>query len=205
MSGESKNELINDSTSDRILTIPNVLSLLRALGIPLLLWLMLVKEFDGWAIFVLAIAGISDYADGKIARAFNQSSKLGAMLDPAVDRLYIAATLIALTVRDVIPLWILLLLIARDLLLATTLPSLYKIGPGPMEVTFLGKAATFNLLYAFPFLLLASGDSILARFADSLAWAFAGWGVALYVLTGLSYFLGARRLIKDSSSANQQE
>lgn len=177
MSSESKNELENDPASDRILTIPNVLSFLRALGIPLLLWLMLVKEFDGWAIFVLAIAGISDYADGKIARAFNQSSKLGAMLDPAVDRLYIAATLIALTVRDVIPLWILLLLIARDLLLATTLPSLYKIGHGPMEVTFLGKAATFNLLYAFPFLLLASGDSILARFADSLAWAFAGWGL----------------------------
>jgi cardiolipin synthase len=197
MSSESKN--------DRILTIPNVLSFLRALGIPLLLWLMLVKEFDGWAIFVLAIAGISDYADGKIARTFNQSSKLGAMLDPAVDRLYIAATLIALTVRDVIPLWILLLLVARDLLLATTLPSLYKIGHGPMEVTFLGKAATFNLLYAFPFLLLASGDSILARFADSLAWAFAGWGVALYVLTGLSYFLEARRLIKDSKSENQQE
>ena len=204
MSSESKNDLDNDPASDRILTIPNVLSFLRALGIPLLLWLMLVKEFDGWAIFVLAIAGISDYADGKIARAFNQSSKLGAMLDPAGDRLYIAATLIALTVRDVIPLWILLLLIARDLLLATTLPSLYKIGHGPMEVTFLGKAATFNLLYAFPFLLLASGDSMLARFADSLAWAFAGWGVALYVLTGISYFLGARRLIGDSKSHNRQ-
>jgi len=175
--------------SDRILTIPNALSFLRALGIPLLIWLILVKEFDGWAIFVLTIAGISDYADGKIARAFNQSSKLGAMLDPAVDRLYIAATLIALAIRDVVPLWILVL---------------YKIGHGPMEVTFLGKAATFNLLYAFPFLLLASGDSILARFADSLAWAFAGWGVALYLLTGFSYFLGARRIIQDSKSQNAQ-
>ena len=190
--------------SDRILTIPNALSFLRALGIPLLIWLILVKEFDGWAIFVLTIAGISDYADGKIARAFNQSSKLGAMLDPAVDRLYIVATLIALAIRDVVPLWILVLLVARDLLLATTLPALYKIGHGPMEVTFLGKAATFNLLYAFPFLLLASGDSILARFADSLAWAFAGWGVALYLLTGLSYFLGARRIIQDSKSQNAQ-
>ncbi len=190
--------------SDRILTIPNALSFLRALGIPLLIWLILVKEFDGWAIFVLTIAGISDYADGKIARAFNQSSKLGAMLDPAVDRLYIAATLIALAIRDVVPLWILVLLVARDLLLATTLPALYKIGHGPMEVTFLGKAATFNLLYAFPFLLLASGDSILARFADSLAWAFAGWGVALYLLTGFSYFLGARRIIQDSKSQNAQ-
>jgi len=190
--------------SDRILTIPNALSFLRALGIPLLIWLILVKEFDGWAIFVLTIAGISDYADGKIARAFNQSSKLGAMLDPAVDRLYIAATLIALAIRDVVPLWILVLLVARDLLLATTLPALYKIGHGPMEVTFLGKAATFNLLYAFPFLLLASGDSILARFADSLAWAFAGWGVALYLLTGFSYFLGARRIIQESKSQNAQ-
>jgi cardiolipin synthase (CMP-forming) len=192
--------MTDEEVSDRILTIPNLLSFLRALGIPLLIWLILVKEFDGWAIFVLTVAGISDYADGKIARAFNQSSKLGAMLDPAVDRLYIAATLIALAIRDVVPLWILLLLIARDLLLATTLPALYKIGHGPMAVTFLGKAATFNLLYAFPFLLLASGDSFLARFADSLAWAFAGWGVALYLLTGFSYFLGARRIIQDSKS-----
>lgn len=195
---------MTDEVSNRILTIPNLLSFLRALGIPLLIWLILVKEFDGWAIFVLTIAGISDYVDGKIARAFNQSSKLGAMLDPAVDRLYIAATLIALAIRDVVPLWILVLLVARDLLLATTLPVLYKIGHGPMEVTFLGKAATFNLLYAFPFLLLASGDSILARFADSLAWAFAGWGVALYLLTGFSYFLGARRIIQDSKSQNAQ-
>lgn len=196
--------MTEEEVSDRILTIPNLLSFLRALGIPLLIWLILVKEFDGWAIFVLTIAGISDYADGKIARAFNQSSKLGAMLDPAVDRLYIAATLIALAIRDVVPLWILVLLVARDLLLATTLPALYKIGHGPMEVTFLGKAATFNLLYAFPFLLLASGDSILVRFADSLAWAFAGWGVALYLLTGFSYFLGARRIIQDSKSQNAQ-
>lgn len=196
--------MTEEEVSDRILTIPNLLSFLRALGIPLLIWLILVKEFDGWAIFVLTIAGISDYADGKIARAFNQSSKLGAMLDPAVDRLYIVATLIALAIRDVVPLWILVLLVARDLLLATTLPALYKIGHGPMEVTFLGKAATFNLLYAFPFLLLASGDSILARFADSLAWAFAGWGVALYLLTGFSYFLGARRIIQDSKSQNDQ-
>lgn len=67
---------MTDEVSNRILTIPNLLSFLRALGIPLLIWLILVKEFDGWAIFVLAIAGISDYADGKIARAFNQSSKL---------------------------------------------------------------------------------------------------------------------------------
>lgn len=184
--------------SDRILTIPNFISFFRVLGIPLLLWLILVKELDGWAIFVLTIAGISDYVDGMIARIYNQSSKLGALLDPAVDRLYIAATLIALAIRDVIPIWILVLLIARDLLLATTLPALYRIGHGPIAVTFLGKAATFNLLYAFPFLLLASGDSFLAKIGDSVAWAFAGWGVALYLLTGISYFLESRAIIRNS-------
>src|SRR3954464_2447460 len=141
--------------ADRVWTVPNLLSLLRLLGVPVFLWLALGPHADGWAFAVLAFAGISDYADGKIARRFNQSGRLGALLDPAADRLYVLATLIALTVRDIVPIWIAVGIPARDVLLALTLPVLRRHGYGPLPVHFLGKAATLCLLYALPLLLLA--------------------------------------------------
>ena len=96
------------------------------------------------------VSGVTDYLDGKIARAWGQTSRLGTLLDPAADRLYILATLIGLTVRDVVPLWLTLLLVGRDVLLACTLPVLRRHGYGPLPVHYLGKAATFNLLCRLP-------------------------------------------------------
>ena len=78
-----------EELADRVWTIPNALSVLRLLGVPLFLWLLLGPHADGWAIAVLALSGISDWADGKLARLLNQYSRLGELLDPAVDRLYI--------------------------------------------------------------------------------------------------------------------
>ena len=185
-----------------IFTIPNLLTILRAFGIPLFLWALLSGdgERDLLAIAVLAIAGLTDYLDGRLARALNQSSRFGELLDPFVDRLYIAAVLIGLAIRGVIPLWILALLIARDLILATTLPGLYRIGKGPLPVTFLGKAATLNLLYAFPLLLLGEQGGALGQWASVLAVSFSGWGLLLYLLTGIQYFFEARSLIRESGS-----
>ena len=181
------------------LTIPNALTLLRALGIPVFLWALFVGNQDFLAIVILVLAGATDYLDGKLARALNQYSRLGELLDPLVDRLYIAAVLIGLTIRGVIPLWLLTLLILRDLILATTLPGLYRIGKGPLPVTFLGKAATLNLLYAFPLLLLAEQNGAWASAAGLFATAFAGWGVLLYILTGVQYFFEARSQIRGAS------
>jgi len=185
--------------SPSILTIPNALTLLRALGIPVFLWALFAGNQDFLAIAILVLAGATDYLDGKLARALNQYSRLGELLDPLVDRLYIAAVLIGLTFRGVIPLWLLALLILRDLILATTLPGLYRIGKGPLPVTFLGKAATLNLLYAFPLLLLAEQDGAWAIAAGLFATAFAGWGVLLYILTGVQYFFEARSQIRGAS------
>ena len=181
------------------LTIPNALTLLRALGIPVFLWALFAGNQDFLAIVILVLAGATDYLDGKLARALNQYSRLGELLDPLVDRLYIAAVLIGLTIRGVIPLWLLTLLILRDLILATTLPGLYRIGKGPLPVTFLGKAATLNLLYAFPLLLLAEQNGAWASGAGLFATAFAGWGVLLYILTGVQYFFEARSQIRGAS------
>jgi len=179
---------------DRVLTLPNALSALRLLGVPLFLWLVLTER-DELAIAVLMVSGVTDWLDGKIARAWNQMSKVGALLDPAADRLYILATLIGLTVRDVVPLWMTLLLVGRDAFLATLLPVLRRHGYGPLPVHYLGKAATFNLLSGFPLLLLGEGDTVVSTIAHAFGWAFAIWGTALYVWAGVLYTVQVRQLV----------
>jgi cardiolipin synthase len=184
-----------DSLSDRVLTLPNLLSLLRLLGVPLFLWLLLGPHADGWAIVVLALSGVTDWADGKLARSLGQSSRLGALLDPAADRLYIVATLVAFLIRDVVPLWVVALLLGRELFLGITLLVLRRAGWPPLQVHYLGKAATFLLLYAFPMLLLAQGSGTAASIARPIAYALTVWGAALYVLAGVFYVVQAVGLL----------
>jgi cardiolipin synthase len=185
---------------DRILTLPNVLSFLRLLGVPLFLWLILGPERDGLALIVLMIAGFTDYADGWLARKLNQTSRLGQLLDPAADRLYILATLIGLTARDIVPLWLTVALIVRDVMLAGCVPTLKRLGYGPaLPVHYLGKAATFNLLYAFPFLLLGDGTgdmTTVQTLANVFGWAFAIWGSGLYWWAGVLYVVQVRGLVE---------
>ena len=183
---------------DRVWTVPNALSALRLLGVPLFLYWVLVTEQDGRAVLLLIAAGLSDYLDGKIARRFGQFSRLGQLLDPAADRLYIAATLVALVARDGLPWWWAAALVGRDLALVPTLPVLRRHGYGPLPVHFLGKAATFNLLYAFP-MLLVSLPGQTGWFVDlmrPLGWAFATWGSLLYLLAGLLYVVQVRQLVR---------
>jgi cardiolipin synthase (CMP-forming) len=179
---------------DRIWTVPNGLSVLRLFGVPLFLWLALGPKADGWAVVVLMAAGITDYLDGRIARRFNLTSRLGELLDPAADRLYILATLVALMVRGILPIWLAAILIGRDLLLAPTIPVLSRHGYGPLPVHFLGKAATLNLLYAFPLLLLSVDDNWFGHLVRPLAWAFTGWGAALYLWAAWLYLVQVRQL-----------
>jgi cardiolipin synthase len=183
-----------EQVEDRILTVPNALSVLRLLGVPLFLWLVL-DHHDGWAITVLAVAGFTDWLDGRIARRFNQMSRLGALLDPSADRLYILCTLIGLTVRDIVPLWVTVALVARDALLATTLPLLRSRGYGPLPVHFLGKTATFCLLAGFPLLLLGDGDSFVSQVAHALGWGYAIWGTTLYWWAGWLYIVQLRQVL----------
>jgi cardiolipin synthase len=178
------------------LTIPNGLTALRGLGVPLFIWLALDLHADGWAILVLAIGGVTDYLDGKLARMWNQTSRFGELADPAIDRIYILATLIVLYMREALPLWSILLLLGRDLILGLVTIALTRKGLPPLKVTYIGKAATFNLLYAFPLLLLALDTSWVGTTAFIFGWAFAIWGIALYLFTGVSYFRSAMKSIR---------
>jgi CDP-diacylglycerol--glycerol-3-phosphate 3-phosphatidyltransferase len=186
---------------DRVWTVPNALSVLRLLGVPLFLWLLLGPQADGWAVIVLMVAGATDWADGKIARALGQSSRLGALLDPAADRLYIVATLVAFVLRDVVPLWVVAVLVGRELVLGLALLVLRAHGYPPLQVHYLGKAATFILLYAFPLLLLADGDGPVATVVQPVAWALTVWGGALYLLAGAFYVVQVAGLVRADRAA----
>lgn len=185
--------------TDRVFTVPNILSFLRLLGVPLFLWLVLVKEADGLAFAVLIVAGFTDYLDGKLARRWNQISRLGQLLDPLADRLYILATIAGLTIREIIPLWFALVLVARDVFMTGVVLNLRRYKLPPLPVHFLGKSATFCLLYAFPLLLLSVGDGTLPLLAKVFGWAFAMWGLALYWWAAFLYAGQARRLVRDAS------
>lgn len=176
-------------------TIPNLLSLLRGALIPVFMSLA-SQGRDALTLVVLAIASLSDYFDGKVARWLKQESKLGAILDPTIDRLYIAASLYVLWERGIFPLWLLLTLIIRDLILLFINLAL-KLNRLPLlEVNFIGKAATFNLLYAFPLLFLSTAEGWLGKIGYTFGWAFSVWGIALYLITGLWYLVSGWKSIR---------
>ena len=171
----------------QVWTLPNVLSMLRLAGVPVFLWLVLGPEADGWALVLLMVSGATDFADGWLARRLNQTTVLGQLLDPIADRLYILAVVLGLALREVIPWWMAVLLPLRDVLLWGLVPLLRTRGYSALPVHFLGKAATFNLLYAFPLLLLGDGDGVVATLAEVFGWAFAFWGIGLYWWAGVLY------------------
>jgi len=181
--------------TNRILTIPNLLSLARLAGVPLFLWLVLGPEADGWALVVLLLSGVTDYLDGKLARSLNQTSRVGQYLDPIADRCYILAVVVGLAMRDIIPWWLAVALPLRDVFLFSLVPFLRMRGYNALPVHFLGKAATANLLYAFPLLLLGEGDGTLPTLADVFGWAFAIWGTGLYWWGGVLYAWQVRKLL----------
>ena len=181
--------------SDRVLTIPNILSFVRLLLVPVFLWLVLGPEWDELALVVLVVSGITDYLDGKLARSLGQASKIGAILDPVADRLYILAVVVGLGIREIIPWWLAVALPLRDVFLFSLVPFLRTRGYSSLPVHFLGKAATAGLLYAFPLLLLGDGSGTIADLANVFGWAFAIWGVGLYWWGGVLYAFQVRRLL----------
>ena len=188
------------SVGDRIVTWPNVLSAARLAGVPVFLWLVIgprTAQTDVIAAALLGFAGISDWLDGKLARMLNQTSRLGQLLDPAADRLYIAVTIIALAVRGIIPWWLFIALAAREICVALALLVLrHRTDYAALQVSFVGKAATLCLMYAFPLLFLGAHDGTAAEVVRIFGWAFAVWGVALYWWAALLYLTEIRDLVK---------
>ena len=180
--------------SSRVLTLPNVLSALRLVGVPVFLWAILTER-DALAIVLLVASGLSDYLDGKIARKYGLVSRVGQLLDPVADRLYIVATLLGLAWREIIPWWLVGVLFAREVFMAVVVLIAKRHGWVGLPVHFAGKAATFNLLIAFPLLLLGGGDGTWSMVAEPVGWAFAWWGTGLYWVAGILYAVQLRQLL----------
>ncbi|MGH3639350.1 MAG: CDP-alcohol phosphatidyltransferase family protein [Mycobacterium sp.] len=192
---EGEGEAVQD-TGDRVLTIPNALSVLRLVLVPVFIYLLAV-DANAWAVAVLMFSGFSDWADGKIARLVdNQSSRLGALLDPAVDRIYMVVVPVALAAYGIVPWWFVLVLIGRDVLLALTFPVLRSRGFTALPVTYLGKAATFSLMSGFPFVLLGQWDALWSRVILACGWAFLGWGMAMYLWSGVLYLVQVTMVVR---------
>ena len=182
--------------NNRVLTVPNALSAIRLILVPVFLYLLLVVHENAWAVAILMFSGFSDWADGKIARLVaNQSSKLGALLDPAVDRIYMVVVPVALAVAGIVPWWIVITLLARDVVLAGTLPILRSRGFTALPVAYLGKAATFALMSGFPLVLLGQWDALWSRVILACGWAFLIWGMAMYLWSGVLYLIQVRMVL----------
>ena len=185
---------------DRIVTWPNALSAARLAGVPVFLWLVIgprTATADIIAAGLLGFAGVSDWLDGKLARMLNQQSRLGQLLDPAADRLYILVTIVALAVRGIIPWWLFAALAAREACVAGALLVLrQRTDYSSLQVSFVGKAATLCLMYAFPLLFLGAHGGVVSEVVRIIGWAFAVWGVALYWWAALLYLSQIRDLVK---------
>jgi len=181
--------------SGRVLTVPNVLSFIRLALVPVFLVLIIAGE-DRLALVVLVVSSVSDYLDGVIARRFRQISRLGQLLDPAADRAFIFAALIGLAIREVVPWWLVAVIVARDLMLVVLGVVLANHGFGPLPVHHLGKAGTLCLFYALPIIMIGQAFPDAAAVADPIGWAFALWGVFLYWWGGVIYATQAVRLTR---------
>ncbi|WP_027941713.1 CDP-alcohol phosphatidyltransferase family protein [Amycolatopsis taiwanensis] len=193
---EPRIEQAQPSLLKQALTVPNILSLLRLAGVPVFLWLLLGPREDGWALALLVFSALTDWLDGKLARWLGQESRLGQLLDPAADRLYILATLAAFLVRGIMPWWLVVPLVLRELIVGVCILVLRRNGFAPPEVTYIGKAATFVLMYAFPFLLLTQDGGLVATIARPIAYAFTTWGWLLYLWSGALYVIQAVRAVQ---------
>ncbi|HXA89400.1 MAG TPA: CDP-alcohol phosphatidyltransferase family protein [Mycobacterium sp.] len=189
---------------ERVLTVPNLLSALRLALIPVFIYVLLVKHADGWAVAILMFSGASDWADGKIARTLNQSSRLGVLLDPAVDRLYMVTVPIALALRGIVPWWFVITLLVRDALLAATLPVLRSRGLSALPVTYVGKAATFCLMAGFPLVLLGTWDALWSRVVGAIGWAFLVWGMYTYLWSLVLYLVQMTLVVRRMPKVNHK-
>ena len=199
MGAEVRNEV-----SSRIFTIPNALSLIRLALVPVFL-VLVILGYDRLALLTLVVSSVTDYLDGVLARRLNQVTRLGQLLDPAADRLFIFATVIGLAIRGIVPWWLVAIIVGRDVVLLVLGIVMANFGYGPLPVHHLGKIATFCLFYALPILMIGQAFPAAAWVTNPVGWAFAIWGAFLYWWAGAIYLVESARVIRISGGADASE
>ena len=180
---------------DRILTIPNVITLVRLLCLPVFVWLLLGLDDRLAAGLLLGVLGATDWVDGWIARRWNMVSTVGKVLDPVADRLLFFVSIVAIIIDGAAPLWFCVAVLVREAVIALATLALAALGARRIDVTWFGKAGTFGLMFAFPAFLWGNAEWALADLFAVLAWVFAIPGLVLsYVAAAMYVPLGLRAL-----------
>ncbi len=188
---------------DKILTAPNVITLIRLLCIPLFLWLLFGAHRQSLAAVLLAVLGATDWIDGHVARRYHQVSTLGKILDPAADRILVATAVIAVMVYGAVPLWFGIATIAREVLVSIIVLALAALGAARIDVLWVGKAGTFGLMFAYPAFLLADGTARWQVPVHVAAWISGLAGLTLAWIAAASYVAPARTAFRDGRAARR--
>jgi cardiolipin synthase (CMP-forming) len=190
------------AVSTRIWTIPNVLSMLRLVLVPPFLVFIVLGDYVA-ALITLVVASLSDLLDGYLARRLKQVTRLGQILDPAADRLYIFAALVGLAANQLVPWWIVVVIVGRDILLVVLGIVLANHGFGPLPVHQLGKVATFALFFGLPVIMLGLAFPSVQPVSEPIGWAITMWGAFLYWWAGIIYAIETVRVVHIPLAADE--
>ncbi len=194
---------MDDDGLDRILTVPNVVTMLRLLCIPLFLWLLFGAHRQTAAAVLLAVLGATDWVDGYVARRYGQVSTLGKVLDPTADRLLVGTAVISIMIYGAVPLWFGLATVAREVLVSGMVILLAAMGAARIDVLWVGKAGTFGLMFAYPTFLLGYGTAGWQEPIRVIAWVTGLIGLSLAWWAAGSYIAPARRALREGRAARR--
>lgn len=189
---------------DRVLTVPNVVTAVRLLCVPVFLWLLFGAHRQTAAAVLLAALGATDWVDGFVARRYHQVSTLGKVLDPAADRVLVGTAVIAVTVHGAVPVWFGTATLVREVLVSGTVLALAALGARRIDVLWIGKAGTFGLMFAYPAFLLGYGNAGWQTVITDVAWVTGGVGLALAWIAAVAYLVPARKALAEGRAARRQ-
>jgi cardiolipin synthase len=186
---------------DRILTVPNGITLVRLACIPVFLWLLFGTSHQTAAAVLLAVLGATDWIDGFVARRYHQVSTVGKVLDPFADRVLVVTAVIAIIVYGAVPVWFGVATLAREVVVSAAVLLLASLGAARIDVLWVGKAGTFALMFAYPAFLLGDGTAAWQEPVRVIAWVTGIIGLTLAWVAAASYVPVARKALADGRRA----
>jgi len=194
-----------DAGLDRIVTVPNAITLVRLACIPLFLWLLFGLGRQTEAAVLLAVLGATDWVDGFVARRFHQVSTFGKVLDPVADRVLVVTAVIAIIVYGAVPLWFGVATLAREVVVSGAVLLLAMLGATRIDVLWVGKAGTFALMFAYPAFLLGDGSAVWQGPVRVIAWVTGIIGLTLAWIAACSYVPVARKALAEGQRSRIQK